>query len=73
MSAPKVTPKTLTDEKIRAFYASLDDDIEEEAVLRMTCSTALMPDNAMSAQAFPKAKAAARRRICDAINAREGR
>lgn len=72
MSAP-VTPETLTDEMVRNFYDSLDPDVESEGALRLQCSTALMPENAMSAQAYPKAKAAARRRIADAINARRGK
>lgn len=66
----KVTPETITDERIRSFSDSLDVRIEDEAVLRFHCMTALMPDRAMSAAAYPLAKAAARRRVCAAINAR---
>lgn len=65
-----VTPENLTDEQIREFHDSLDLDVEGDGVLALHCSTALMPENAMSAQAFPAAKAAARRRVCEAINAR---
>ena len=66
----EVTAETLTDEMIREFYLSLDPDVEGEGALMLICSTALMPDKAMSVAAFPMAKSAARRRIAAAINAR---
>lgn len=65
-----MTPETLTDAMVREFYDSLDPDVEDEAVLRILCSSALMPSYAMSVQAYPLAKTSARKRICDAINAR---
>lgn len=67
----KVTAENLTEDEIRKFYKQLDPDVDTEAVLRLHCSTALMPDNAMSAAAFPLAKSAARNRIADAINTRK--
>lgn len=66
----QVTADTITDEQVRELYALLDPDIESEAALRIHCSTALMPEHAMSAQAFPRARDAARRRCADAWNAR---